>query len=213
MTSGSKSLGSQDLLRVTGLDIQIEDRILVQGLSFQVHAGDFFVIEGPSGRGKTTLLKMLSGESKVLDGKIDCQVPWAEIRQDLALNPELSAVENLEVVWHQNKTLCQSLKGPSPSLRSQFRQALLDWGIQDPDQNLRELSGGEKQRVAAVRVLFQDWKILLADEPTSQLDLVNSRKVLGHLKNEAQKRGGAVVTVLHHPELVAEFATQRRSLT
>jgi putative ABC transport system ATP-binding protein len=153
----------------------------LQGVDLEINDGEFLAIQGPTGHGKTTLLQMLGGLDRPTSGSIELAgQDLAELRegqvtqvratsigfifQTFNLIPTLSAQENVEVAL----VPC----GVSSAERRRRAQAMLtDLGLGDRLRHLpAELSGGQQQRVAIARALVKRPKVLLADEPTGNLD-------------------------------------------
>lgn len=201
------------LLKARNLSLRRGDRTLFEGLHFEVRPGEFWVIEGASGIGKTSLFRVLSGELRPDQGAVERPQGCAEIPQDLALNEELSAVENACLGALKGQPPWRTILGVPSGLARQARTLLREWGLAHPDQRLGELSGGERQRVAWVRAHLENWRVLLADEPVSSLDETHARRLLEAMRDEAARRNGAVVAVLHHRGLIEEFATRRLDLS
>ncbi len=180
----------------------------VREVSFAVAPGEVVLFMGPSGSGKTTLLSMLGALLKPTEGSItlDGQVisalderrlPDIRLRrfgfifQDFNLLSALTAVENVMLV--------AQLSGQKPAAARQKAAALLtELGLGErlqfrPDQ----ISGGEKQRVAIARALVNDPTLILADEPTANLDSRIGREVVRLLRRIAKEQGRSVVIVSH----------------
>jgi ABC-type phosphate/phosphonate transport system ATPase subunit len=194
------------LLEAKNLSLTLGERKLFCGISLAVEPGQVWAITGPSGAGKSSLLKVLTGEIAANEGEVQRFAAKGEIPQGLGLNEELDAEQNVLVGQLKHLSFfaafaCWFRGQPGVAAR------LLEWGVRDSHQLVGTLSGGEKQRVSVVRATFEPWQILFADEPISQLDDANARKVLLALKAEAFKRGGALVLVLHHEALAQEIAT------
>ena len=186
-----------------------EDIQALRGVNLTVSEGSFIAIMGPSGSGKSTLLHLagiLDTPSKgtvLLNGKNIEEYTGneqAELRrknigfifQRYNLMPQLTALENVML--------------PMISPDSEKAKKLLDKvGLSGKyDRYQTQLSGGEQQRVAIARALANDPSILLADEPTGELDTVNTRKIMGLLKNLNEEKGLTIVIVTHNP-LAADF--------
>jgi ABC-type lipoprotein export system ATPase subunit len=180
-----------------------------------VKAGDFISISGPSGSGKSTLLQLLGGldlptsgrilfKGKALGSEVGLdtyrQRSVGFIFQAFHLLPSLRAIENVQVPW---------LGGglPGSSTRSARAEALLrEMGLghrlyQYPSQ----LSAGERQRVAIARSLANDPEVLLADEPTGNLDSLNTAKIMEILIGLQAGRGMTLILVTHE-DSIAESA-------
>lgn len=206
MTSPASS--SEPLLSAKNIKLTAGERVLCENLSLDVRPGEIWALTGPSGVGKSTLLRALSGALPQA-GAVKRPAEWAEIPQGLALNEELSAFENVCVAQFKGVSVWRSLLPLPSSFRDRAEDTLRALGLSKPHQRSGTLSGGERQRVAVARALLEPWQILLADEPISQLDGNNARAALTLLREEMKKRGGALVLALHHEELAKEFATRR----
>ncbi|MEM7386755.1 MAG: ABC transporter ATP-binding protein [Verrucomicrobiota bacterium] len=184
----------------------------VDGISLEIRAGEFVALKGPSGCGKTTLLMVAGGLLKPSTGgvEIDGKDPYAMaveeravfralmigfVFQQFHLIPYLSVLDNV---------MAPMLATGQP-LRSRALELVRHFGLDDrihhtPDQ----LSTGERQRTALARALLNKPKILLADEPTGNLDRESTDVVLQHLKDFA--RGGGSVLMVSHDEHAVQFA-------
>ncbi len=193
------------LLQATNLQLKLGERTLFERLSFSVPANSIFVIEGPSGVGKSSLIRLCTKELTPDQGSIDRHALWGEIPQHLALNDELSAEQNVLVGQLKGLSLWESLL---VSNQPHTRAMLSAFGVPSASgRPLKKMSGGERQRVAIVRALQEPWKILFADEPVSQLDEANAEKAMEALCAEARNRDGALVVVLHHANIAKKFGT------
>lgn len=192
----------------------------LQDLSLTIHKGEFVFIVGSSGSGKSTLIKLLLKEIEPTSGKIEVNgqdltkmkhKQVAKYRrklgivfQDFRLLKDRNVFENvafaLRVVGKSNYTI-----------RRQVPAILTIMGLGDKYASLpRQLSGGEQQRVALARALVNKPPILLADEPTGNLDPKNSWEIM-RLLDEINKKGTTVVIVTHNSEIVD--AMQKRVIT
>ncbi len=174
------------------------------GISFEINKGEFVVIVGPSGAGKTTVLNMLGGMDTVSNGKIivdsneiSSYKPKQLIsyrRYDVGfvfqfynLIQNLTALENVELA-------SQICKNPIPA-----EQVLSEVGLADRlDNFLAQLSGGEQQRVAIARALAKKPKLLLCDEPTGALDYNTGKSILKLLQDTCRNNGMTVIVITHN---------------
>lgn len=185
----------------------------VRGVDLDVAAGELVVVRGRSGSGKTTLLMMLgalerpTSGSVVIDGA-DVTDPRtdvsallghavASIFQTSGLIPVLSAAENVEVPLRVRRT-------PAAERDERVNRVLSDVGLSDHrHQRPGELSGGQQQRVGIARALVMDPRILLADEPTAQLDSETGAQIMDLISDLVHRRGTAAVVATHDPAMAA----------
>jgi putative ABC transport system ATP-binding protein len=191
----------------------------LRGVDLCVAQGEFLAISGPSGSGKSTLLQLLGGldtptsgevlfENTALDTTFDLddyrshQVGF--IFQAFYLLPTLRAIENVQVPM-----LAVSQDAHN---RAERAEALLcEMGLQHRlNQYANELSAGERQRVAIARALANHPSILLADEPTGNLDSVNSARIMEILTGIQKQRGMTLIVVTHENEIAHAAARQIR---
>ncbi len=182
--------------------------VAAKDITMKVRKGEVVLILGPSGSGKTTLLSMIGcimtpTEGKIyIDGKNVTDVPekfLPELRkeyigfvfQSFNLLRALTVQENVEVALNLN-----GIRGEEA--KKQAQKILTDVGLQERlDYYPVDLSGGEKQRVSIARALVTSPKIVLADEPTGNLDSRTGQKISTMLKTLAKEHGAAVVIVTH----------------
>ncbi|HTB64117.1 MAG TPA: ABC transporter ATP-binding protein [Opitutales bacterium] len=211
MSEATSILRAENLHRHLG---QGEARAhVLRGVSLELKPGKLYAVAGPSGCGKSTLLYLLGLLDRQDDGEIwiggermsaasDAERTAARNRllgfvfQFHFLLPEFTALENVMLPMRKHGRL-----GNAPM--RQHAQALLDEvGLGGKAQRLAtQLSGGEQQRVAIARALANDPTLLLADEPTGNLDQQNSSHVFELLTELAHKKGHTVLLVTHNPEL------------
>ncbi|MDE1175989.1 MAG: ABC transporter ATP-binding protein [Edaphobacter sp.] len=187
----------------------------LRSVSFSVHPGEFVAIVGPSGSGKSTLFYVLGGLTSPSSGSLSIdgadfsrlsdlertrlrRAKIGFIFQKFNLLPTLSAIGNIEIA-HDIANLGSSEKKP---LDKQLLTHLSDLlGISGRlDHRPNELSGGEQQRVAIARALISRPSIVLADEPTGNLDTKNSDAVLGMLHQSSRELNQTVLMITHNPE-------------
>lgn len=187
-----------------------ETFLALKGLDFSLEAGEFVSIMGPSGSGKSTFLNILglldlpTSGAVTLDGTDVTQLTDRErttvrkrtigfVFQDFFLIPTLSAQENVEL---------PAIYDLDEALRERAKTLLRRVGLEarrhhHPDQ----LSGGQKQRVAIARSLINSPRILLADEPTGNLDSETSEQVLDEFTRIARDENVAIIAVTHDPQV------------
>ena len=179
----------------------------VDGIDFEIGKGEFVVIVGPSGAGKTTVLNILGGmdtatSGKVLvDGKDVAQYTNRQLigyrREDIGfvfqfynLVPKLTALENVELAL-------QICKEPLDA-----KTVLEEVGLGERLNNFpAQLSGGEQQRVSIARALAKNPKLLLCDEPTGALDYNTGKAILKLLQGTCRNKGMTVIVITHNSAL------------
>jgi putative ABC transport system ATP-binding protein len=180
---------------------------ILAGVSVAVHPGERLAVTGPSGSGKTSLLTLLAGldapssgevyiDGTRLTGVAGPRQGVALVLQGYGLVSLLTAAENIEVALRA--------AGWAPSRAAvAAREALSQVGLDaHADQLVEELSGGQQQRTAVARALALKPKLLIADEPTAELDPVSRTLALARLF-EVATGGGALVLATHDPEVAA----------
>ena len=176
----------------------------VDGVSFEIEKGEFCVIVGPSGAGKTTVLNMLGGMDGVTSGQI-----VLDGRQISAFDKkQLTAYRRYDVGFVfqfynlvQNLTALENVELASQICREPMdaREALRAVGLEERMNNFpAQLSGGEQQRVAIGRALAKNPKLLLCDEPTGALDYLTGKNILSLLHSTCRRMGMTVVVITHN---------------
>lgn len=174
------------------------------GIDFQIEKGEFAVVVGPSGAGKTTVLNILGGMDTassgrvIVDGKDIAQYSPRQLtayrRDDIGfvfqfynLISNLTALENVELALQ----ICRDPLGA--------RSVLKDVGLGDRMKNFpAQLSGGEQQRVSIARALAKNPKLLLCDEPTGALDYNTGKSILKLLQDMCREKGMTVIVITHN---------------
>lgn len=179
----------------------------VDNISFEISKGEFVVVVGPSGAGKTTVLNILGGMDTATEG--DVYVDGSNIaeynnrqltayrRDDIGfvfqfynLVPNLTALENVELAMQ----ICKN------SLDA--KKVLCEVGLEDRMGNFpAQLSGGEQQRVSIARALAKNPKLLLCDEPTGALDYQTGKAILKLLQDMCREKGMTVIVITHNSAL------------
>lgn len=205
------ALRCEGLQRYLGQD---EGRVhVLRGVSFEAQRGQVYAIVGPSGCGKSTLLYLLglldqpNGgqiwiDGQLMSGNSDEERTAARCRhigfvfQFHFLMPEFTALENVMMPMRKLGKLTMA------QMQDRARGLLAEVGLEEKTHRLgTHLSGGEQQRVAVARALANEPTIILADEPTGNLDVKNSAMVFDLLTKLAKENGQAVILVTHNPEI------------
>ncbi len=191
-----------------------KDSEVLSNVNLTIEDGDFAFVVGSSGAGKSTLIKLLLKEIDATSGKVivnDVDVTKLKKRkipyfrrtigvvfQDFRLIPDMNVYNNIAFVLRVINT-------PAKKIKKRVSDVVSLIGLEDklnsyPD----ELSGGEQQRVALARALVNNPKLIIADEPTGNIDPERSYEIVGLLR-EINKRGTTVLMVTHEHELVKHF--------
>lgn len=185
---------------------------IIQNLSFEIKKGELVFITGPSGAGKTTLLKMIFGSERPDEGEIrvgdfelsrirQSEIPQLRrmvtfVFQDFKLRQDLTVYENvlLPLLIQRNR---------ESDVRQRVYDTLRNVALRHKaDSVVRTLSGGEQQRVAIARAIITNPRVILADEPTGNLDPETSNDVMTLFRN-INAMGCTVLIATHNPELFA----------
>lgn len=206
-------LTAQSVTRTLAGEISVT---LVKEATLKINPGEFVTITGPSGSGKSSLLYLLGLLDKPTEGEVLLgETKTSKLSQDqLAalrlekmgfifqfhfLLPEFTALENVMIPMRKRGILSDS------SLREKASKILKDLGLESQIHKLpKKMSGGQAQRVAIARALANDPAIILADEPTGNLDSTASLNVQEILKDLAHTKGCAVVAVTHDLDFAAQ---------
>ena len=192
----------------------------LNGISIKIEPGEFVFIVGDSGSGKSTLIRLLMKELEPTSGKITVmgndlsklkhkEIPFYRrkigvVFQDFRLLKDRNVYENVAFALRVTETPTRVIKKKVPAALSLVALA------QKYKSFPKELSGGEQQRVAIARAIVNEPLLLLADEPTGNLDPANSWEIM-KLLQEANDRGTTVIVVTHNHEIVK--AMQKRVIT
>ena len=195
----------QDITKIYQMG-EVEIRA-ADNISFSINKGEFVVIVGPSGAGKTTVLNILGGMDTATSGTLlvdgeditsyNARQLTGYRREDIGfvfqfynLVPNLTALENVELAL-------QICRDPLDA-----REVMEEVGLGDRLDNFpAQLSGGEQQRVSIARALAKNPKLLLCDEPTGALDYNTGKSILKLLQNMCRERGMTVIVITHNQAL------------
>jgi len=213
---------SNPFIRIAGLTKHFEmgGQIVraLDGIDVEIEAGTFTVVMGPSGSGKSTLLYLLGGLDRATSGQISIEGERLDqmdenalalfrrrtmgfVFQSFNLVPSMTALDNV--------AFPMQFAGAASAQRSEKARSLLDQvGLGNrADHRPTELSGGQQQRVAIARALVNDPRVILADEPTGNLDTSSGAAVMQLLSD--LHRSGRTVLVVSHDHRMMRFATHK----
>ena len=208
------------MLRLDTVTKRFGRRAVLNAVSLEVRAGEYVAVIGESGIGKSTLLNVVAGLEPIDSGAIffeDSEVSrMSDDAQTLLRREKLGFVfQAFHILPHL--TVAQNVGLPLllrniPS-QEKAKAALASVGLSGREESMpRELSGGELQRVAIARALIGDPQLVLADEPTGNLDPENARQVLSLLRGQVKERGAAAILATHS-EAAAAGCDRRYRLT
>jgi len=199
------------VLRLSGVTKRFGARSVLNGISLELAAGEYVAVIGESGIGKSTLLNVIAGLEPVDSGRV-----FFEATEITGLDDDAATLlrrDRFGFVFQAFHVL------PQLTVEQNVALPLLLRGIQDKDRTARvlasvglagrekspprELSGGELQRVAIARALVGDPSLVLADEPTGNLDPDNARNILSLLKTQVKERGAAAILATHSEQAAA----------
>ena len=186
----------------------------LRGVDLDIEAGDFATLSGPSGSGKTTLLSLIGGLDRPTAGEIDVGgeaitrmdgARLADLRlnkigfvfQTYSLVPVLSAIENVEFIL-------RLLGRPAAERQARAREVLCEVGLEGlEDRRPSRLSGGQQQRVAVARALAPKPAIVLADEPSANLDSQNAEELIALMARLNEASGVTFLIATHDARVIA----------
>ncbi len=188
------------------------DTVALDGVSMSINEGEFVFLVGPSGSGKTTIMKLLTGEIRADAGQIvvnDFDMRDIKIRKLPKMRRTLGVVfqdfrliDNMNV--YDNVAFAMRVTGVrNKKIKKRVPEVLALVGLEGREKRMpKELSGGEQQRVAIARALVNNPRMIVADEPTGNLDPVRSLELMLLLEKINEDTGTTILVVTHEKELV-----------
>jgi len=206
---------SETLINYQNVEIAQQDNWLLNNVNMQLKAGDFLYIIGKVGSGKTSLLKTIYGELSIVSGEAEVlgnnlrtikrkNIPQLRkklgiIFQDFQLLTDRTVYDNLEFVLRSTDWKDKHER------KNRIEEVLQQVGMTDKSNKMpNELSGGEQQRIVIARAILNSPAIILADEPTGNLDTETGRKIV-ELLHDISRNGSSVIMTTHNIQLVKEF--------
>ena len=205
----------EPIVKYNNVEILRKEHLVLKNVSFELHEGEFLYLIGKVGSGKSSLLKSMyseipieSGEAQVFDYNLakikKKQIPMLRreigiVFQDFQLLTDRNVYDNLRFVleatgWKKTQ-----------EIDARIEEVLKQVGMLNKNYKMpHELSGGEQQRIVIARALLNSPRLILADEPTGNLDPSTSKQIVNHL-HEIAKNGTAVVMATHNLSLMEQF--------
>jgi iron complex transport system ATP-binding protein len=206
------------MLRLIGLDVGIEDRVLIRALQWEARAGECWAIIGRNGTGKSTLLRTIAGLHRAQAGRVELDGrdihAWRpiELARRRAFLPQAHrdafGYRVLDAVLTARHPYREDAYWDTEADRAQGMEALAATGVAHlAGRDLRTLSGGERQRVAIAATLAQDARLLLLDEPAAALDLAHQVGVMALFSRLCREQRRTVALVAHDLNLIEGAAS------
>lgn len=211
-------MSSESIISIKNVDIFRQDYLALQHVNFEVKAGEFVYIIGRVGCGKSSLLKLINAELEIRGGQVEVasynlvsmkekQVPFLRrhigvIYQDFRLLTDRTVYENLEFVLRATNW------SNKQKIDERINEVLTQVDMNDKKQRMPyELSGGEQQRVVIARAILNMPDIILADEPTGNLDPMTSRELM-RIFMALNEQGITVIMATHDYQLIEQHSAR-----
>ena len=207
-------MSENTVIELSNISIGFDNRPLLKGVNFKLRNGEFCYLIGPTGIGKSTILKMLYRDVVPENGTVrvtDMPVNKLSLRQIPMLRRKLGIVfQDFQLLpdrnVHDNVAFALQVTGEKPKfIKQRVLEVLSMVGLSHRRKNMpTDLSGGEQQRVVIARALANEPRILLADEPTGNLDPKATKEIMDILK-QINNRGTAVLMITHDYSIVKRY--------
>ncbi|GGF62435.1 cell division ATP-binding protein FtsE [Wenyingzhuangia marina] len=206
---------SQPVLYLKNANIFQDNILILKNLDFEINKGEFFYLIGKTGSGKSSLLKILYGDLPLIDGVgevVEYDLPSLKEKQIPFLRRKIGIVfQDFKLLNDRsiNDNLLFVLKATGwkdkDKMHSKINEVLTKVGLQDKGYKMPfQLSGGEQQRIAIARALLNDPELIIADEPTGNLDPKTSMEVM-ELLNQIHKSGKTILMATHDYSLILKY--------
>ncbi|EMY3754008.1 ABC transporter ATP-binding protein [Listeria monocytogenes] len=194
------------MIELVNVSKKIQDKLILEKVSLSIGAGEFIAVVGESGSGKTTLLNVIGHlDSKDSGQVIINEMEYQPKKEVMTLKKEVLGFIFQNYLLMENETVLENLSITGGKKRKLMIEHLEEVGMDESylAKKVYQLSGGEKQRIAIVRILLKPFQLLLADEPTGNLDDKNKHKII-ELFLALKKQGKTIICVTHDPEISAK---------
>ncbi|EAD0587354.1 ATP-binding cassette domain-containing protein [Listeria monocytogenes] len=194
------------MIELVNVSKKIQDKLILEKVSLSIGAGEFIAVVGESGSGKTTLLNVIGHlDSKDSGQVIINEMEYQTKKEVMTLKKEVLGFIFQNYLLMENETVFENLSITGGENRKLMIEHLKEVGMDESylAKKVYQLSGGEKQRIAIVRILLKPFQLLLADEPTGNLDDKNKQKII-ELFLALKKLGKTIICVTHDPEISAK---------
>ena len=190
--------------------LRYTDKNILKDVNLRIENGEFMVLVGPSGSGKTTMIKMINRLLEPTDGNIymdgkrikdyderELRLSTGYVLQAIALFPNLTVAENIALIPEMKGWTKEEIAQKTEELLAKVGLPVAEYGHRLPS----ELSGGEQQRIAIARAIVNNPKVLIADEPTGNLDPDNSWEIM-NLLERINLQGTTILMATHNSQIV-----------
>ncbi|EAG7112025.1 ATP-binding cassette domain-containing protein [Listeria monocytogenes] len=194
------------MIELVNVSKKIQDKLILEKVSLSIGAGEFIAVVGESGSGKTTLLNVIGHlDSKDSGQVIINEMEYQPKKEVMTLKKEVLGFIFQNYLLMENETVLENLSITGGKNCKLMIEHLEEVGMDESylAKKVYQLSGGEKQRIAIVRILLKPFQLLLADEPTGNLDDKNKHKII-ELFLALKKQGKTIICVTHDPEISAK---------
>lgn len=195
----------EEILRLENVGFRVKDQQILEDINLTINKGDILTITGPSGGGKSTLLKLIGLLNNPTSGKIYYKNQDIQSYEPTEYRKQVSYFFQNAVLF--DETVRQNLKFPSDIRGEEFDEERAKQGLETVqlpasylDKPVKDLSGGEKQRVALIRNLMYSPEILLMDEVTSSLDKENREIILSFIHTLNKEEQTTILWITHNQE-------------
>ena len=206
---------SYNIININGIDIYQIDKLILKDVSFDVKNGEFVYLIGKTGSGKSSLLKVLYGDIKIKEGNavvLDYEIKKIKKRKILSLRRRLGIVfQDFQLLMDRtvNDNLLFVMKATGwkgkKKMNTKINELLSKVGMESKgNQFPHQLSGGEQQRIAIARALINDPDLILADEPTGNLDPETSEEII-RLLFEISNNNKTIIMATHDYDLIKKY--------
>jgi cell division transport system ATP-binding protein len=206
---------SYNIININGIDIYQIDKLILKDVSFEVKNGEFVYLIGKTGSGKSSLLKVLYGDIKIKEGNaevLDYEIKKIKKRKILSLRRRLGIIfQDFQLLMDRsvNDNLLFVMKATGwkgkKKMNAKINELLSKVGMESKgNQFPHQLSGGEQQRIAIARALINDPDLILADEPTGNLDPETSEEII-RLLFEISNNNKTIIMATHDYDLIKKY--------
>jgi len=209
---------SYNIININGIDIYQIDKLILKDVSFDVKNGEFVYLIGKTGSGKSSLLKVLYGDIKIKEGNaevLDYEIKKIKKRKILSLRRRLGIIfQDFQLLMDRsvNDNLLFVMKATGwkgkKKMNAKINELLSKVGMESKgNQFPHQLSGGEQQRIAIARALINDPDLILADEPTGNLDPETSEEII-RLLFEISNNNKTIIMATHDYDLIKKYPSK-----